>query len=109
MWEAMKPLPPVSRTVGVGDGPVMITGPLGSENVFGLVEISRNGLETEGGHDARMPVPLSWDDKAGCISAHCGGERLVWDLRFAYFLSGALKVNVQFFWCFVSGKKLIGT
>ena len=34
-----------------------------------------------------MPVPLTWDDKAGCISAHRGGKRLVMDLGFSYFFS----------------------
>ena len=34
-----------------------------------------------------MPVPLTWDDKAGCISAHRGGKRLVTDLCFSCIFS----------------------
>ena len=55
MWEAMKPLPPVRRTVGFGDGAVMIT----REFWSGLAEISGNGPEKDGGHDAGMQVPLT--------------------------------------------------
>ena len=71
--------------------------------------MSRNELKKGGGHDAGMPVPLTWDDKAGCISAHCGGTLLVWELGFAYFLSGDLEIHVQVFWRFLSGKRLNGT
>ena len=68
-------------------------------NAFGLAEMSRNGLEKKGGYNAGMPVPLTWDDKAGCISAHCGGKRLILDMGFARFFSGILEITAQFFGC----------
>ena len=36
----MKPLPPVKRTVGLGDGAVMIIGLFARESKFELAEIS---------------------------------------------------------------------
>ena len=60
MWEAIKPLPPVRRTVGFEEGAVMITGLFAGKGRFGLAEISGNGLRNEGGHDAWMPKPLIW-------------------------------------------------
>ena len=63
MWDAMKPLPPVRRTVGFGDGPVMITRAVVWEDELGLAEVYGNGLEKEGDRywcwDAGIPVPLT--------------------------------------------------
>ena len=60
MWEAMKPLPPVRRTVGFGDGAVMITRAFAREGWFDVAEVYGNRLGKQGGHDAGMPVPLTW-------------------------------------------------
>ena len=59
MWEAMKPLPPVRRTVGFENEPVMITGFLARKFWSGPAGMSRNELNKMGGHDGGMLVPHS--------------------------------------------------
>ena len=43
--------------------------------------------------NAGMLVPLTWDDKAGCISARCGGKHLVLDL--GLFHVSSLELSIQ--------------
>ena len=41
--------------------------------------------------------PSFGDDKAGCISAHCGGKPLIADLNFSCSFLGAFEITAQVF------------